>query len=326
MKASEQETNELFGATLDAQLAFNTEIAFGGSKRLMSDIKAKSRDLYQVPFELIREIPNFNVRVHDEAYDQHIDYLAQSMFENGFYQDKPIAGYVANVDGKDVIYVTDGYSRLKAIPRANKLGASITTVPMVFKSAATSLEDLTVALVTSNEGKPLTPFEKGIVCKRLEGYGMERTDIAKRLKISAVYVGQLLTLMGAPNEIRKLVQAGKLSAENALAAMKKHGTKAVEVLQTASAQAAASGQKRITEKSLPGAKFAKAIKKQAPVMAETLRSVKADPGFSSLSPELREKLEALLGTLDASAVAAPDAQEAPEAAAAQDETTTATAE
>ncbi|VVE36101.1 hypothetical protein PTE31013_03931 [Pandoraea terrigena] len=323
MKATSQENNELFGATLDAQLAFNTDIAFGGVKSLMTLIKAKSRDLYQVPIELIQELPNFNVRVHDEVYDAHVDYLAQSILENGFYQDKPLAGYVGNVDGKNVIYLTDGYSRFKGIARANKQGASITTVPMVFKSAATSIEDLTVALVTSNEGKPLTPFEKGIVCKRLEGYGMERTEIAKRLKISSVYVGQLLTLMGAPKEIRMLVQAGKLSAENALAAIKKHGTKAVGILQTASEQAAASGQKRITEKSLPGAQLAKVIKKQAPVMAEALRSVKDDPGFSALSPELRDKLEALLGTLEASEKAAA---EAPKAAAAAAEATTETVE
>ncbi|UIF89287.1 hypothetical protein [Cupriavidus sp. UYPR2.512] len=310
MKNTQQETNALFGATLEGQLAFEKTLMFGGVKRLMSDIKAKSRDNYQVPLELIHELPDFNVRVHDEGYDQHIDNLAQSMLTEGFYQDKPLAGIVISEGGKDKIFVVDGYSRRSGALRANALGATIATVPMVFKSASTSLEDLTVGLVRANEGRPLTPFEKGIVCKRLEGYGMERAEIAKRLNLSAVYVGQLLTLMGAPNEIRKLVQAGKLSAENALAAMKKHGEKAVEVLQTANAQAEASGKKRITEKSLPGAKLAKVIRKQAPVMAETLRSVKADPGFSALSPELREKLEALLGTLDTSEQSAPEAPEA----------------
>lgn len=315
MKNTQQETNELFGATLEAQLAFDKTLMFGGVKRLMNDIKAKSRDNYQVPIELIHEIPNFNVRVHDESYDLHIDDLAQSMLTEGFYQDKPLAGMVISEGGKDKIYLVDGYTRRLGVMRANKLGASITTVPMVFKSASTSLEDLNVGLVRANEGRPLTPFEKGIVCKRLEGYGMERAQIAKRLNLSAVYVGQLLMLMGAPNEVRKLVQAGKLSAENALAAMKKHGEKAVDVLKTANAQAEASGKKRITEKSLPGAKLAKVIKKQAPVMAETLRSVKADPGFSALAPELREKLEALLGTLDTSEQAAPETPEAPAAKA-----------
>lgn len=315
MKDTQQEANALFGATLDAQLAFEKTLAFGGVKRLMNDIKAKSRDNYQVPLELIREIPNFNVRVHDESYEKHIDDLSQSMLVEGFYQDKPLAGIVVTENGKDVIYVTDGYTRRKAALRASERGATIATVPMVFKSAATSLEDLTVALVRSNEGRPLTPFEKGIVCKRLEGYGMERAEIARRVNLSTVYVGQLLMLMGAPNEIRKLVQAGKLSAENALAAMKKHGEKAVEVLRTANEQAEASGKKRITEKSLPGSILAKVIKKQAPVMAETLRSVKADPGFSALSPELREKLESLLGTLDLSEKAAPEAPEAPAATA-----------
>lgn len=315
MKNTVQETNALMGATVDAQLKFETTLMFGGVKRLMSDIKAKSRDNYQVPIELIQELPDFNVRVHDEGYEQHIESLAQSMLTEGFYQDKPLAGIVISVGGKEQIYVVDGHTRRKAVLRAIERGAMITTVPMVFKSASTSLEDLNVGLVRANEGRPLTPFEKGIVCKRLEGYGMERADIAKRLNLSAVYVGQLLTLMGAPNEIRKLVQSGKLSAENALAAMKKHGEKAVEVLKTANAQAEASGKKRITEKSLPGAKLAKVIKKQAPVMAETLRSVKADPGFSALSPELREKLEALLGTLDTSEQLAPEKPEAPAAKA-----------
>lgn len=315
MKDTQQEENALFGATLEAQLAFDKNLTFGGVKRLMTDIKAKSRDSYQVPIELIHEIPNFNPRVHDEAYEQHIEDYTQSMLVEGFYQDKPLAGIVITEGGKDKIYVTDGYTRRASVLRANQRGASIATVPMVFKSAATSIEDLTVALVRSNEGRPLTPFEKGIVCKRLDSYGMERAEIARRVGLSAVYVGQLLTLMGAPNEIRKLVQAGKLSAENALAAMKKHGEKAVEVLRAANAQAEASGKKRITEKSLPGAKLAKVIKKQAPVMAETLRSVKADPGFSALSPELREKLESLLGTLDSSDKAAPEAPKAASATA-----------
>ncbi|MDN7445573.1 hypothetical protein QZM64_41145 [Burkholderia cepacia] len=305
-------TDDLFGAKLEAQLSFETTLTFGGAKALMNSIGAKSRDLYQVPIEHIRELPNFNVRVHDAAYEDHIDYLAQSILENGFYQDKPLAGYVANVDGKYVVYITDGYSRFRAVPRANARGANVTTVPMVFKSAATSLEDLTVALVTSNEGKPLTPFEKGIVCKRLEGYGMEIEEIAERLKMSKLYVGQLLKLMGAPLKIRKMVQDGQLSAENALAAIKRHAGDAVNVLEKAQEQAVASGKTRITPRNLPGVQRANAIKKQAPAMADVLRSVKADPGFSALAPEIREKLEALLGAID-SAEAPP--QKAPKDAA-----------
>ncbi|MDN7577383.1 hypothetical protein QZM25_32740 [Burkholderia contaminans] len=290
---------ERFFQMLEKMLTFETTLDFGGSKALMNEIGAKSRDLYQVPIAYIKELPDFNVRVHDEAYDQHIDFLAESIRLNGFYQDKPLAGYVASVGGKNVIYLTDGYSRFKGVKRAIERGANITTLPMVFKPASTSLEDLTVALVTSNEGKPLTPFEKGIVCKRLEGYGMEIDEIASRLKISALYVGQLLRLMGLPSKIRKMVQEGKLSAENALAAQKKHGDQAVSVLETASALAKASGKTRVTGKNLPGAQLDKVVKKQAPAMADTLRSVKADPGYTALAPEIRERLESLLTAIDA---------------------------
>ncbi|WP_175795482.1 ParB/RepB/Spo0J family partition protein [Burkholderia multivorans] len=285
--------------SMDAKLNFETTLVSTSVKKLMQEIEAKSRDFYQVPREFIRVMPHFNPREKDEAYQAHIEDLAQSMLVNGFYQDKPLAGYAAEEKGEKVIYLTDGHCRLDAADLANSRGASIATFPMVIKPASTSLEDLTVALVRSNTGKPLTPYETGVVCKRLEGFGWETDTIAERLGYTETYVSQLLALMGAPIEIRRMVQAGKLSAENALKILSKYGSEAVAVLSTAEKNAERSGKTRITAAHLPGAAFQKLVKKQAPVMVNTLRDVKADPAYASLSPSLREKLDAMLETLRA---------------------------
>jgi ParB family chromosome partitioning protein len=280
-------------------IGFNEMLTAGSVKKVMAEIEAKSRDAYQVPITCVRLLPNFNVRVHDAAYEAHIEQLTHSILKNGYYQDKPLAGYVAEVDGQKVIYLTDGYSRFAAVGRANERGASILTLPMAFKPASTSMEDLTVDIWAANEGKPLTPYEKSVICKRLTGYGWDEEQIAERFGITKAYVNQLLMLIGSPIAIRRLVQEGKISADRAVYMLKKFGAKeAVEMLTNAEKQAEASGKTKIAAKHLPGAAYANAVKKQAPVMVDTLKGVKADPAYASLSPDIRSKLDELLAKLD----------------------------
>jgi len=280
-------------------LNFNESLVAASTKKVMLEIEAKSRDSYQVPIDCIRPLPNFNVRVHDAAYEQHIEQLTNSILMNGYYQDKPLAGYVADVDGQKIIYLTDGYSRFAAVTRANERGGKFATLPMSIKPASASMEDLVVGMWAANEGKPLTPYEKSIVCKRLIGYGWDEEQIAERFGITKTYVNQLLMLIGAPIEIRRLVQEGKISADRAVFMLKKFGAKeAVAMLTNAEKQAEASGKTKIAAKHLPGAAYAKAVKKQAPVLADTLKSVKADPAYASLAPQLRTKLDELFAKLD----------------------------
>lgn len=282
----------------EAHVGFNELLTPASVKKVMAEIEAKSRDSYQVPISCIRLLPNFNVRIHDAAYEAHIEQLTKSILKDGFYQDKPLAGYVAEVDGEKIIYLTDGYSRYAAVARANTRGSSIEVLTMAIKPASTSMEDLTVGIWASNEGKPLTPYEKAVICKRLVGYGWDDDQIADRFTITRAYVNQLLMLIGAPIEIRRLVQEGRISADAAISYIKKFGAKeAVALLTQAGTKAESEGKTKIAAKYLPGAAYAKAVKKQAPVMADTLKSVKADPGYASLSPDVRTKLDDLLAKL-----------------------------
>ena len=189
-------------------------ITAGPVKATMKDAGASSSDLWNVPVAAIRIMEGFNVRVHNTDYAAHICEIGESILANGFMKDKPLSGFVANEGGQNIIYVTDGHSRLEAVAYANERGAQITTVPVVTKPAGTGIEDLTIGLVTSNSGKPLTPIEKAAVVKRLVGYGMEEAVIAKRLGFTVGYVGDLLKLIAAPKKIRAMVESGEVSASN----------------------------------------------------------------------------------------------------------------
>lgn len=243
---------------------FNQELIAGNVKAAMKEAGASSGDLWRVQRDQIKVLPNFNVRFRNDAYRAQVRMLADSMKENGYYQDKPIAGYVAVENGENVIYVVDGHTRLEAVDLANSEGAEIGVLPVVTKPKGTSREDITVGLHRANTNRPLEPIEIGEVCKRLVGYGLDEPEIAKRLGLTAPYVGELLTLAGASNRIRKLVAEGKVSSTLAMATMKKHPEQAAEKLEQAVAKAAGEGKDRATAKHMPKAEpKAKAVKLSA---------------------------------------------------------------
>ena len=226
-------------------------ITSGSVKAGMKAVGASSGDLWMVPIESIKVIDNFNIRTQNAEYGHHIIDLTKSIFENGFWRDKPLSGFIAKEDGEDVIYVVDGHSRLQAAKDAIKMGAPITHLPMVTKPAGTSEEDLIVGLVVSNSGKPLTPLEKAAVCKKLtDHHGMEAAEIGRRLNFSTQYVSELLKLVSAPKKIRTMVESGQISAANAVAAVEKHGNKAADFIEEKLTVAKAAGKTKVTQASL----------------------------------------------------------------------------
>ncbi len=263
----------------------------GGVKAAMRD--AKSRDLWQVPVSEIKVMAGFNVRVKNADLEAHIRELANSIKEEGFHQDKPLAGYIAKEDGESVIYVYDGHCRLEAAKLAIAEGAEIDRLPVVTAPAGTSAEDLTLALFSSNSGRNLQPYELGILCKRLVGYGWDIDKIAARFNRTRNNIDDLLFLVAAPKGVRDLVMSGAVAASFAIETLRKHGSKALEVLLASLDKAKAAGKERATAKFAPDAAYKKAIKKAAPEMADTIRGLREDKGYASLSPTLREKIEAL---------------------------------
>ncbi|WP_295986417.1 hypothetical protein [uncultured Variovorax sp.] len=196
----------------------------GNVKAAMRAVEAKSSDLWKVKPQDVRVIEGFNVRTEDAEYLEHIAQIKKSIKENGFRQDKPLTGYVAKegVDiVSDVIYLTDGHTRLRAVLELIAEGTPIEVLPVIVTPAGTSMADLCVGLVTSNSGKALRPHEIAEVCKRLTGYGLEEEEIASRLGKSEPYIRDLLRLAGAGKSIKAMVAAGQVNAANAIKVLKK---------------------------------------------------------------------------------------------------------
>jgi len=226
----------------------------GSVKKAMKDAGAGSSDLWKVPRSSIRVAEGFNVRVRNDKYAARVREIADSIKENGFYPDKPLAGYVAvDDDGVQTIIVTDGHTRLDAVDLAVSEGAKVSMLPVVTKPHGTSMEDLVVALHVGNNGNPLTPFEQACVCKRLIGYGMDEATIAKKMGFTQTYLDGLLTLMAAPVDLRNLVEQDKVSASLAIEMIKKHGAKALDTLKAGLTKAEAAGKTRMTPKHINSA-------------------------------------------------------------------------
>lgn len=229
------------------QLFVSPELVAGNTKAAMKDIQAVSSDLWKVPLDKFVFIEGFNPRTDTPAYLAHIEEVAQSILANGYYQDKPIAAFV---DEDGAIRPTDGHTRIRAARRAVELGAPLETLPTVIKPRGTSMEDITVALVTSNTGKPLTPYETALVVKRLIDMGLDEKTVAKRLNYTTPYVQDLLTLVAAPKPIRDMVANGQVAASVAVKEWNTHGTKAVARLKAGLDKAKAAGKTKMSPKHL----------------------------------------------------------------------------
>lgn len=227
----------------------------GATAAAMKAAGAENGKLHLVPVDQIKPIPDFNVRVQSADYIAHRDMLVGSIRANGFDETKPLAGYVAKEGDSTVIYVTDGYTRLDAVNTFNAEvadGGEIAKLPVIVRSSAPSLTDLTVALHTNNTGRPLTPFELGVVVKRLlKEDGATKEADAKRLSVTSRYLDDVLLLVNGPKEVRSAVLDDKVSSTFAIQELRKAGDKpekAAERITAAVAKAEAKGKKRATAK------------------------------------------------------------------------------
>ncbi|TXG99932.1 MAG: hypothetical protein E6R08_00430 [Nevskiaceae bacterium] len=305
-----------------SQAGFQASLLAGNVKAATQHKGVKSRDLWQVPVESLRVLEGFNVRVKNKAYHDHIERLAVSMANEGYYQDKPLAGYVAKVDGEDVIYVTDGHCRLEAVQLANSRGAEIAVIPVVASASGTNFEDLTVALMQSNTGRPLTAFEQAVIAKRLIKFNWTPKEVSDRMGVSTTTVNNYLALMEAPLEIRSWVADGVLGMHKALEALRDMGEGAVPYLRealeahakkndgggagegggssndTGNANAGGSSGGRGATRNAVIKTFSSSVKKAAPRMFDVISSLRNDQAFGSLSEETRGQINSLVEELE----------------------------
>lgn len=247
---------------------FQAELIAGNVKAAMANAGARSSDLWKVPLAALRDLEGYNLRIPGPERDAHVANIKASILANGYYADKPLSGYVGIENGEPVIYVLDGGCRKSAVLEAAAGGAPIETVPVVIKDRSSSMEDLTTAMLESNESKAFNALEKALGAKRLKGFGQSDIRIAATLRCSPGYVGQLLTLAGAPLKIRAMVQSGEVSATLALEAMLKHKEGATAVLDGAVSKAKAAGKGKASAKHTEGSLAGSRHRKHGPALFE----------------------------------------------------------
>lgn len=213
---------------------YKTEFIPGTVKAAIAAVGAKSGDVWMVPLDNLVVPSGLNVRIHDADYEERVDEVKDSILANGFYKHMPLPGFVGKEGDQQLIYIVGGFTRLEAARRAAKEDPSLETVPVVLKPGGTSMADLTLALAMDNTGRPLKPYERSIVVKRLTNFGWEEDEIAKKMTVSGEYVKQLLFMQSLPNAIHKMVINGEVSVGHAVDMAKRHGaSEAVKILAAA---------------------------------------------------------------------------------------------
>lgn len=258
---SERKETRYYGEAQCSPADFKTELTPGKTAEAIKAAAAsKIGDAIRVPVSAITVIPGYNVRVRDtDAYKAGIEELKNSIAENGFYADKPLGVYVGKDGDKNVLYLRSGHRRLEAVEAYNfeaPANSKIETLPAIIVPAATTMEEHLVELVQGNAGKDLTPYEKGIVVKRLLNFGVSKADIAKKLGFTPRYIDDLLVIVGAPAAARSLILENKVSSTQALRELRKDPAKAAAALTEMVKKAEAKGKPKGTAKHA-GPKMAK---------------------------------------------------------------------
>lgn len=288
-----------------AILEFDRSLVPASHKKVLLRVVPGKGNMIMVLPQDIRVVPGLNPRVRSKRYLEHLDRIKRSIIKHGFFADKPLAGY-AGMDGtKPVIFCTDGGTRLEAANQAIAEGAPLEYLPLVLKPEGTSMEDLTVSMVRSNEGLEFTPLERAILCARLRKFNWTFDRIAEELDVDPSYVHHLLTLAAAPPGVRQMVANEETTAGVAIEAMRQHGEHAEQVLQAALEQ---SPKKKVTRSMLDGRK--KILTKQAPKLYETLTLVHQNDAFKQLPEDLQASINDLITQI--SAAKSPGSAQAPD--------------
>lgn len=199
----------------------------------------------------IVELPEYNVR-NMEAPETvaYIRGMADVIKSEGVAAFPPIT-IRRSEDG--VIAVMAGWCRRRAHVLAMEEGADIKGIQCI-DAGKKSKEEITLDILTSNSGLPLSAMERAKAVKKLQAFLWSPSDIAKKTGWSISTVNNLIALHDAPDEITKMVQDGEVSATFATEIVKSSSPdEAVKKLKSAVDTAEKAGKKKATKKDLKDA-------------------------------------------------------------------------
>lgn len=211
----------------------------------------KRADAMKVRFEDLHVEPGFNLRIEGEDLEVSIDALAAHIIQGGQY---PALEVRPRSDGG--VFIVDGHRRHRAIAKAIEAGAQLKDkdgVVWVRVEAFTGNDaDRVARIMTSAEGRGLSPLETAMGYKRLAAYGWDSDRIATTVGKTRTHVDGLLILANAPSEVQNQVATGTVSAAVAVDLVRKHGDNAGKVLAGEMDKAKAQGKRKVTAGTIKG--------------------------------------------------------------------------
>jgi ParB-like chromosome segregation protein Spo0J len=184
---------------------------------------------FAVDPRVIETEPGFNARPLDPEHTAMI----KLAYKNG----ATLPPLMVRVDEGRIVIV-DGHHRLAAIMSLIADGEEIQRVDaMHFRG--NDAERITLML-TSAQGKPLTPLEMGRQYRKLAAYGWK---VGK----STQHVSDMTQLAHSDTDVQDMVTRKEVSASTAVTVVKKHGSRAGKVLAGQLKEAKAAGKKKVTK-------------------------------------------------------------------------------
>ncbi|MEX0549000.1 ParB/RepB/Spo0J family partition protein [Raoultella terrigena] len=203
---------------------------------------------YIVPVAELYVEPGFNVREIDQ---EHV-----GEFRDAFIAGEYIPPLAVQVTEQG-IKIIDGHHRYYGALAATDAGHPILRIEC--KDFVGNDADRIAFMVTSSQGKPLTPIERGNAYQRLVNQGWEHTEIASKVKRSVSDVVMHIDLVACDEPLLNMVRSGEVAATTAVALSREHGPQAGSVASRQMDKAKASGKSKLTRNAaLPQFSAAKA--------------------------------------------------------------------
>lgn len=198
-------------------------------KQMIADKEIRRADAMKILLSDIHEEPGFNLRAEGEDLDQSIADLSAFIFDGG-----QIPALEVRPRAEGGVWVVDGHRRRRALLKAVADGSMIanedgevwvSVVPFTGNDA-----DRLARVITSQEGRKLSPLELATGYKRLAAFGWTPDQIAAKMIKTRQHVDQMMILAGANSDVQGMVTRGEVSAAIAVEMVREHGEGAGAVL------------------------------------------------------------------------------------------------
>jgi len=191
---------------------------------------------FLVPLSELYVEPGYNVREIDQEH--------AAEFRDAFIAGEFVPPLAVQVTEQGV-KVIDGHHRYYGAKMATEAGHEVARLDC--KDFVGTEADRIAFMVTSSQGKALSPLERAAAYQRLSNQGWEPAEIAKKVKRSVADVSYHLQLLECGDGLIAMVKSGEVAPTTAVALSQQHGAQAESVALAQMDKARAAGKKKLTK-------------------------------------------------------------------------------